>query len=651
MRCFTSVAAALLAASAAHADFDAAAAFGARPSVWQVRLSPDGSSLAYLTVAGDRGTSVVTVSLARDAKRQVALTSSGTPERLGGCNWVANDRLVCRLFWIGPRPDLLPFSRLVAVNVDGGNLRVLNTPHTFYSRGFELGASDVIDWLPEEDGVVLMSRPAFANDRLGSRLGSDAHGLGVDRIDTRTLAARPVIAPVPNAVQFITDGHGEVRIRAESIHEGATQLGRRYLYRDKDSSTWTELSSFDYQSQSGFRPFAVDRDRNVAYGFDKLNGRQALYSKALAPGAAATVVYARDDVDVDTPVRVGRHGRVVGVSYATEYRHAQLTDEKLERLSEALQKALPGRTELTIVDASVDESRLLIYSSSDVDAGVYYLFDHNTHHLDTLMVERAALEGVTLANMRPVSIRARDGVSIPGYLTLPPGTKDAKGLPAIVMPHGGPSARDEWGFDWLAQFFAARGYVVLQPNFRGSAGYGDAWFQHNGFQSWPQAISDVLDAGKWLISEGIADPKRLAIFGWSYGGYAALQSLVTDPSVFRAAIAVAPVTDLPALTEQYRDWSNYFLMRDFIGTGPHTHAGSPAENAAKIKVPVLLFHGTEDINTRVNQSQLMDQALSAAGVKHELVTFDGLDHQLEDSAARTQVLRRSDTFLQQAFAP
>jgi dipeptidyl aminopeptidase/acylaminoacyl peptidase len=223
-------------------------------------------------------------------------------------------------------------------------------------------------------------------------------------------------------------------------------------------------------------------------------------------------------------------------------------------------------------------------------------------------------------------------------------------LPAIVLPHGGPSARDEWGFDWLAQFFAARGYAVLQPNFRGSAGYGDAWLQQNGFKSWRTAIGDVLDAGRWLISEGIADPTKLSVVGWSYGGYAALQSAVTEPGFFKAVVAIAPVTDLDQLKEEWRNWSNFNLISTEVGDGPHVREGSPARNADKIKVPVLLFHGTLDRNVSIMQSRTMDARLEKAGVKHQLVIFDGLDHQLQDSSARAEMLRKSDEFLKAAIA-
>jgi dipeptidyl aminopeptidase/acylaminoacyl peptidase len=277
------------------------------------------------------------------------------------------------------------------------------------------------------------------------------------------------------------------------------------------------------------------------------------------------------------------------------------------------------------------------------------LFDKKQRQLQTFLVVRAELEGVKLANVKPVHYQAADGTMIPGYLTLPPGVDTPKDLPAIVMPHGGPSARDYWGFNWLAQFYASRGYVVLQPNFRGSKGYGDDFFKQNGFRSWPTAIGDVLDAGKWLVAQGIASPDKLAVVGWSYGGYAALQSAVVDPTVFKAVIAIAPVTDLADLKEQYRHWSNFLVISREIGEGPHVREGSPALNAAKIKVPVLLFHAEMDRNVPIRQSKEMADHLAGAGVAYELVTWPDLDHQLDDSAARAEMLRKSDAFLRRAM--
>jgi dipeptidyl aminopeptidase/acylaminoacyl peptidase len=215
---------------------------------------------------------------------------------------------------------------------------------------------------------------------------------------------------------------------------------------------------------------------------------------------------------------------------------------------------------------------------------------------------------------------------------------------------GGPGARDEWGFDWLSQFFAARGFAVLQPNFRGSTGYGSAWFQQNGFRSWKTAVGDVDDAGRWLVKQGIAAPSKLAIVGWSYGGYAALQSAVMDPGLFKAVIAVAPVTDLETLRAEAQGFTSFRLVDAFIGRGPHVREGSPARNADRIKVPVLLFHGDMDQNVGIGESRLMADRLRDAGGKVELVEFKGLDHQLDDSAARTKMLDRSDNSLKTALA-
>jgi dipeptidyl aminopeptidase/acylaminoacyl peptidase len=238
---------------------------------------------------------------------------------------------------------------------------------------------------------------------------------------------------------------------------------------------------------------------------------------------------------------------------------------------------------------------------------------------------------------------------IPAYLTLPPGGA-GKNLAAIVMPHGGPGDRDEWGFDWLSQFYANRGYAVLQPEFRGSSGYGQAWFQKNGFRSWQTAVRDIDDAGRYLQSAGIAAPGKLAIVGWSYGGYAALQSGVFDPDLFKAIVAIAPVTDVETLRSESRGFTNSALVDRFIGHGPHVQAGSPAQNVARIKAPVLLFHGDRDQNVGVGESRMMAARLKSAGKSVDYVEFKGLDHQLSDDDARADLLERSDAFLRKALA-
>lgn len=625
-----------------------AVAFGARPSVEDVSLSPDGTKVAYVAPRPGQGAAVYVASLGGEQPRVVA-TVDGEPQRLLGCEWVGNDRLACQIYGVMAGDEVTPVSRLVAFDADGRNVKQLSKRDNVSQRYSSLYGGGLLDLLPGEDGLVLMDRWFVPEVAVNTRLANEAEGYGVVRVDTRTLATKTVEAPVRYGSEFITDGQGNVRIMGVQLPKAGYSGERiKYSYRAKNSSKWKPLGDYDVLSEAGINPIAVDRKLDAVYALKKLNGRQALYRIALDGSLRQDLVFAHPQVDVDGVARIGRSRRPVGARYTTDKRQVEYFDAELSRLAASLARSIPKLPLLRFADSSLDESKLLVWAGSDMDPGRYFVFDKAKRQLNEIMLARPDLEHATLAPMQAVTYKAADGVSVPAYLTLPPGGAKA-GLPAIVMPHGGPGSRDDWGFDWLTQYYAARGYAVLQPNFRGSSGYGDVWFQKNGFKSWRVAIGDVVDAGRWLVAQGIADPKKLAVVGWSYGGYAALQSAVIAPGLYKAVVAIAPVTDLNLLKEESRQWTSFALVNRFVGSGPHIREGSPAQNAARIHAPVLLFHGDMDRNVTIAQSRVMSDKLRGAGKKVELVVYRKRDHSLVDSEARADMLRKSDAFLRSSM--
>ena len=649
MRSLFLMTSALLASSADAQVANLAAAFAARPQVIQASMSPDGKKVAMVMPGKGRATGVIVVDIATGDMKPI-YGVSGLDDQIASCGWVGNTRLACTLWGVmkgatGPTS----YSGVVAMDDNGSNPK-------FLSRRQQLGeeyngtyGGNIIDLLPDEEGAVLMARSYVPQMQTGSILRVNQEGLGVDRVDTKTGSAKSVLPPTRDATEFITDGHGQVRIRGNyKTNEEGYALGRiSYQYRPTGSSGWKPLSVLNYAQRKGFSPYDVDRRSDVVYGLEPVDGRNAMVSYKLDGTMARTVVFSHSVVDVDGPITIGRGSRVIGVSYTTERGHAEFFDPDMRALQEKLEKALGGTKEVGIVDTSADERKAIVYAGSDTDPGRFYVLDRDTNKLALLTETNPELAGVELAQIKSITYRAQDGTQIPAYLTLPPHSS-GKNLPAIVLPHGGPESRDYWGYDVLSQYFVARGFAVIQPQFRGSAGFGSAWYQKNGFKGWRTSISDVNDAGHYLVSSGIADPSKLVIFGWSYGGYAALQANVLEPGLFKAAVAVAPVTDLGTLKGSARNSSEFYVEQDFIGGGNNMVEGSPARNADKFQAPVLMFQGTYDLNVPVAQSRLMDEKLRAAGKRSELVIFDKLEHSLRDPAAMETVLQRSADFLAKA---
>lgn len=631
---------AAVAAGAGTSDLNAAL-FGLRESAIGVDLSPSGNQVAYVSPAPG-GEAVAFIANVQTGEAKGFLKSGKGPEKLRWCSFVTETRLICRYGGVvDTAGTLLPFSRLIAVNSDGSGMKELGQRESAYDAGYRQYDGSVIDWLPGAGGSVLMQREYIPEaGRSQTRMERHVDGLGVDRIDTNTLKVTVVEGARRDASFYMTDGNGNVRVMgALQIGGGASEdqlTGKiRYYYRAVGSDVWKTL--IDYVKEEDVEALAVDPTLDVLYLLKPLDGRKALYRMKLDGSGATELVASHPKVDIDDVVRSANGQKVIGYTYAVDKRQVEYFDPEYKALSDALSKAIPNLPLVRFEGASVDGNKILMFAGADNDPGRYFVFDKQSKNLAEIMLERPDLENRPLATVKPVGVALGDGVTVPAYLTLPPG-KEAKNLPAVVLPHGGPASRDQWGFDWLAQYLASRGYAVLQPEYRGSAGYGDAWLLQNGFKSWRTSIGDITASAKWLASQGIADPNRLAVVGWSYGGYAALQSAAIEPGLFKAVVAIAPVTDLDMLKQEATAYTNAQVVADYIGSGPNIAEGSPLRHAAAIKAPVLLAHGDMDWTVRVIESDKMDAALAAAGNNVNFLRFKGLDHQLEDSDARIEML-------------
>ena len=293
-------------------------------------------------------------------------------------------------------------------------------------------------------------------------------------------------------------------------------------------------------------------------------------------------------------------------------------------------------------------------SEGDVHPPRYYLFDREARLLAPLFSAYPELDDERLAPMQPIEYAARDGLAIPGYLTTPVG-RGGPPFPAVILPHGGPWARDVWGWDASVQFLASLGFAVLQPNFRGSDGYGRS-FGELGRGAWGQAMQDDLtDGARWLVEQGIADPERIGVFGASYGGFAALLALVREPELFRAGASYAGVTDL-LTTLADDDWylnmqeDMQELVGDRWGDRQRLREISPVERATEIRAPVLIGHGTEDPRVHVKQADAMIDALEEAGVEVVPLIYSGEVHGFIDERNAIDFFAHLGSFFEQHLA-
>lgn len=587
-------------------------------------LSPDGNRIAYITnVDGKRFVGLLDLT----TNKPKAIVSAESDSFLASwCRFKNDERLVCSFRstqFMGGRPFWV--TRLVALNIDGSKQKVL-------VQNGKAGASQfqdrVLHWLPEDRESVLIQLDADGS------IFSEVYRLNVytGRL-TRVQSER---APV---VSWYADRSGAVRFGF-----GFREERGQYITRSTDDSKWQTLLKFN----------TFDNDEFSVLGFGPLgnsllietdhNGRSAIFEMALDDQSDRQLLFARPDVDVGSTVRWPTDQRIVGFGYETDRAKVHFIDSQAQQIQNAIDAVLPA-SENWIIGASRDERRILVAAHSDIKPTEYHLLDLDHKSLARLGSSNYRLSQ-GLAPMRAVTISGPDNTPLPGYLTLPLGS-DGKNLPTIIYPHGGPHARDSWGFDEVVQFLTSRGYAVVQVNFRGSTGYGYDWYQA-GLRNWGTVmVDDISAAARWAISEGIADPRRLCIVGWSYGGYAALMGAVREPELYRCAGSIAGVTDLRGLQQQDRRFyggrasTNYVLGTD----ADELKAGSPLKNADRIRVPVLLVHGDADVNVVIDHSRNMARALDRARKPHKLVIIEDGDHSLVRAEWRRTLFTELEQFL------
>lgn len=450
----------------------------------------------------------------------------------------------------------------------------------------------------------------------------------------------------PGSVRrFLADHTGQIRIAYSD----------RYLYREDSTQPFREVLTI--QSGDTFDPVAFASDNRHVYAYSSIGrDKVAIVEFDMASGQETRVMLEDMDYDlfgddeIDQFVYSAHREGLVFALYTGERRELHFFDPELGSLYDRLQAEV-GDYELLISSATDDYSKMILMARSDRTEGIYYLFDQSTDQLELISEASPWLPQEALAEMRSIQYQARDGQVIHGYLTLPKGVK-AKNLPVIIHPHAGPQWRNAWGFDPRIQFFANRGYAVLQMNFRGSTGYGKA-FMKAGFQQWGLQIQDdITDGVEYLIDEGIADPARVAIFGWSFGGYASLCGMVFTPELYACGIDWWGISNYFTLYNSYppqwtaarkqinERWGN--AEKDSI----KMYQTSPVFFADQVQAPIFIAQNANDPRVRRSHSDQMAAELQKHNKPYEYHLLEGEGHALFNEKKIIDLMKKVEGFLE-----
>ncbi|MEA3032575.1 MAG: hypothetical protein QOH86_591 [Sphingomonadales bacterium] len=600
--------------------------FASLPFMERPSLSPDGTRLAAkLAVKGVQYFAILSVF--GDAKP--ALVSPGKND-INWWRWVNNDWLILGVAAVD-NVDGVDFyvRRTIGVSADGKTLNQI-------ARDAGEGADDVL-WIAT-DGTPRI-RLAVQRSVYYDEEGFWPEVVEADVSNGRT---QTVQRPQQGVTDWYADGAGTIRVGVGYTAEGRNQ---QLLYRDRDGTNFHVADRANTRkSEHLVVPVLFLPEPGQALAIEDPDGFDAVYKLDLKTMALGEKVFGAPGYDVSSIVTDAASTKLLGVRVDEEAPRTHWLDPALAEIQAAIDKSVPDRR-AHILSMSRDTKRFLVHVAASDRPGAYYFFDIDDGRLLRLA---SVNEHVVRGNpVRTIRYKARDGLEIPAVLTLPAG-KEAKSLPVVVMPHGGPFARDDEQWDFWAQFLAERGYAVVQPNFRGSAGFGSA-FASKGRGQWGLAMQDDLnDALAELVRQGIADPKRAAIFGGSYGGYAALRAAQRDGALYRCAISFAGVSDLGALIRYDSSFLNSGAGRDWLrNQAPDLKSVSPINFPEQFSTPVLLVHGKADKRVPVKQSREMADALKKAGKAVRYVEQPLGDHFLSREEDRVALLREVEAFLKQ----
>ncbi|MBL4618456.1 MAG: S9 family peptidase [Robiginitomaculum sp.] len=443
---------------------------------------------------------------------------------------------------------------------------------------------------------------------------------------------------------------------AREIHR---QKSDEFIIQIREGSKWREL----YKEKTAIKSFSIvglnmaQTALVIQFNSSKVP-YQSLYEMDLKAGNITGPVFQVDNFDISGAVRDPYNNLIIGASWVNDMREYHWFDPQLAAIYAQLKHSIPGHA-VRLASWSQDRSQFVVAYAKPGHPEQYGIYQPKTHKFALQSASRPQLDQVKLGQVKALSYAARDGLEIPAYLTLPTGSQD-KNLPLIVLPHGGPEARDNAHFDWLAQLFANRGYAVFQPNFRGSDGYG--WdFTAAGWGEWGKAMQhDISDGVQYLVAQGTIDPKRICIVGASYGGYAALAGGAFTPELYKCVVSIAGISDLNAMYEWTwkehgrRHWVVKYWDRSMSGGEKRLKAmkkSSPVRFAKQFQAPVLLVHGEDDTVVRIEQSKKMLRALKRAKIDVRLITQKNGDHWMSYQETRmetaTEVLAFVDEHLKQ----